>query len=87
MKAEIYTKLNCPYCTKAKELLNDKGIEYHEYLISPGFGEKGHKNQSYVTRDDLLQKLPTAKTVPQIWLDEQHIGGYTDLVEFLAKNN
>ena len=86
MKAEIYTKTNCPYCVKAKALFNEKGVEYDEYIISPGFGEADlDKNQRYVTREALLEKAPNAKTVPQIWLEGNYIGGYTELADFFNR--
>ncbi len=87
MQAEIYTKTSCPYCVKAKALLAEKGISYREYIISPGFGESTlGENQRYVTRDQLLEKAPNAKTVPQIWLEGNYIGGYTELAAFFGKN-
>jgi glutaredoxin 3 len=83
MKAEIYTKTNCPYCVRAKELFKVKGIEYKEYIISAGFGEKPLlEGQHYVSREALLEKAPQAKTVPQIWLEGNYIGGYTELASF-----
>ena len=86
MKAEIYTKANCPYCVKAKALFNDKDISYQEYIISPGFGESTlAENQQYVTKDMLLEKAPNAKTVPQIWLEGNYIGGYTELAAFFNR--
>lgn len=86
MKAEIYTKTNCPYCVKAKALFNEKGIDYSEYIISPGFGEADlAENQRYVTREVLLEKAPNAKTVPQIWLEGNYIGGYTELAAFFNR--
>jgi len=85
MQAEIYTKMNCPYCVKAKALLKDQNIPYREYIISAGLGEeKVEDNQQYITRADLLAKYPGAKTVPQIWLDGQHVGGYTELAAHFA---
>ena len=63
-----YNRAVCPYCTKAKNLLKNKGIEYEEKNIA-----EGHKIE------DLLALVPNAKTMPQIWLDEEHIGGYSDL--------
>jgi glutaredoxin 3 len=87
MKAEIYTKSNCSYCVKAKALLEEKGIEYQEYIISVGFGESSIRgNQFYVTKAQLLEKAPHAKTVPQIWLEGNYIGGYTELHSFFSKN-
>jgi len=85
MQAEIYSKLDCPYCVKAKALLTEKGIPYREYIVSTGLGEKqAAANQQYVTKADLLEKYPAAKTVPQIWLDGKHVGGYTELAAHFA---
>jgi glutaredoxin 3 len=86
MKADIYTKINCSYCVKAKELFNEKGISYQEYIISSGFGESAlTENQQYVTKAMLLEKAPNAKTVPQIWLEGNYIGGYTELAAFFNR--
>ena len=69
MKAEIYSKDTCPYCDKAKALLSSKQIEYTE-----------HKIGRDLTRDEFLERFPNARTVPQIYLDNQYIGGYDSLV-------
>jgi len=68
MKAIVWSKPNCPQCTSAKQLLQLNNIEYEEKNIA-----EGHKIQ------DLLALVPNAKTMPQIWLDEEHIGGYLEL--------
>ena len=68
MKAIVWSKPDCPFCTKAKNLLKNKGIEYEERNIA-----EGYKIQ------DLLEMVPNARTMPQIWLDEEHIGGYHEL--------
>lgn len=87
MKAEIYSKPNCPYCVKAKYLLEKHNIEYQEYIISAGFGEELLKeNQQYVTREQLLEVAPNAKTVPQIWLEGNYIGGFTELDSFFKES-
>lgn len=75
MKVEVYTKDACPYCVQAKKLLESKGIEF----------EERHINAS--TRDMLLEELTTRigtppRTVPQIFIDDEAIGGYTDLVTY-----
>jgi len=57
----------------AKQLLKTKGIEYEEKNIA-----EGYKIQ------DLLELVPNAKTMPQIWLDEEHIGGFSDLQKKLS---
>ena len=72
MKAIVWSKPNCPQCTSAKQLLQLNNIEYEEKNIADG-----HKIQ------DLLTLVPNAKTMPQIWLDGEHIGGYMDLREKL----
>jgi glutaredoxin 3 len=80
MKAEIYTKTMCPYCVSAKKLLTQLNIPYTEYVISVGMGESAPgANQYYVTRAQLLERAPAAKTVPQIWIDGEHVGGFDDL--------
>ena len=80
MKAEIWTKDWCPYCVKAKQLLEQLNIPYDEYIISVGMGESAPlPGQYYVTKAQLLEKLPTAKTVPQIWINGEHVGGCDDL--------
>lgn len=68
-KVEIYTKAFCPYCTRAKQLLTNKGAAFEEYDISMG-GAK---------RAEMLQRAPGRTTVPQIFIDGQHIGGSDDL--------
>jgi len=80
VKAEIYTKTQCPYCVTAKKLLTQLNIPYDEYMISVGMGESSlGANQYYVTRAQLLERAPNAKTVPQIWIDGRHVGGCDDL--------
>ena len=68
-KVEIYTKAWCGYCARAKALLGDKGVAFDEYDISMGGA----------TRDEMLKRAPGQTTVPQIFIDGQHIGGSDDL--------
>jgi glutaredoxin 3 len=68
-RVEIYTKFLCPYCARAKKLLGDKGVSYEEYEISSG-GEK---------RAEMMQRANGRHTVPQVFIDGQHIGGSDDL--------
>jgi glutaredoxin 3 len=67
---EIYTKIFCPYCWRAKHLLDSKGLEYVE--ISVDFGGE--------PRQQMLGRANGRSTVPQIFIGEQHIGGCDDLV-------
>jgi glutaredoxin len=68
MKAVVWSKDACPFCVQAKALLEARGIEYEERNVSQDW-----------TREQLLEAVPDARTLPQIFLDEQHIGGFTDL--------
>jgi glutaredoxin 3 len=68
-KVEIYTKIYCGYCYRAKKLLESKGVEFVEYDITLG-GSK---------RSEMLARKPDAMTVPQIFIDDQAIGGSDDL--------
>ena len=68
-KIEIYTKIYCGFCYRAKHLLDSKGVEYLEHDITLG-GPK---------REEMLERKPDASTVPQIFIDGQAIGGSDDL--------
>jgi len=76
MKAIIWSKNQCPYCDQAKALLKMKGIEFEERNI----------NKDY-TKEQLLEAVPTARTVPQVFLDQQLIGGFTELKKYLEENH
>lgn len=68
-RIEIYTKFMCPYCTRAKRLLDSKGAAYEEHDITLG-GPK---------RAEMLERANGRTTVPQIFIDGCHIGGSDDL--------
>ena len=70
MKVVIYTKPDCSYCGRAKKLLEIQGISYQEIVIGTD-----------VTREEFLELIPTAKTVPQIIIDNELIGGYNQLYD------
>jgi glutaredoxin 3 len=74
MKAIVWSKYHCPYCDQAKALLTQRGIEFEERKIGDGY-----------TREELLEAVPTARTVPQIFIGEQLIGGFTELKAHLEK--
>jgi glutaredoxin len=71
-RAIVWSKDACPFCDQAKNLLKLKGIEYEERNINKDW-----------TREQLLEAVPTARTLPQIFLDEQLIGGFTELRKHL----
>ena len=72
MKAVVWSKYHCPFCDQAKALLKLKGIQFEERKIGDGY-----------TREDLLEAVPTARTVPQIFLNEEYIGGFIELKQRL----
>jgi len=67
---EIFTGPNCSYCERSKSLLDDKGIKYEALDIE----------SSDQIKDDLMTRLPHARSLPQIFIDGKHIGSYEDLV-------
>ena len=64
----IYSSSHCPYCVRAKELLTRKGVSFTEILI-----DKDEKK-----REEMIAKTKRY-TVPQIFINEQHIGGFDEL--------
>jgi glutaredoxin 3 len=68
---EIYTKFGCPYCARAKRLLDEKGAAYEEYEINSMPGK----------REEMLGRAPGRTTVPQVFIDGRHVGGSDDLAE------
>jgi glutaredoxin len=54
-------------------------IQYEEHIIGDPGSKVLEENQIWATREELLEKAPNAKTVPQIWIDGEHVGGYTEL--------
>ena len=71
---DIYTKFACPFCVRAKHLLDRKGATYNEFDITMG-GAK---------RDEMIERAPMARTVPQIFIGETHVGGSDDLAALEA---
>jgi glutaredoxin len=74
MKAVVWSKYHCPFCDQAKALLKQKGIPFEERKIGDGY-----------TKEELLESVPTARTVPQIFIDDQLIGGFTELKKFFEE--
>lgn len=69
----VYTKDNCSFCDKAKMLLTMKGLSFNTVKLGQD-----------ITREELLAKIPTARTMPQIMKDGQLIGGYKELENAVA---
>jgi glutaredoxin 3 len=70
-RVEIYTKMFCGYCVAAKRLLAGKGVDFEEYGITLG-GAK---------RAEMLTRANGRTSVPQIFIDDVHVGGSDDLHE------
>lgn len=69
IQIDIYTKFACPYCARAKVLLQQKGAAYHEIDVTMGGAP----------RTEMEARAPGARTVPQIFIGETHVGGCDDL--------
>ena len=69
-KAIVWSNVGCHFCEMAKTLLEQKGIEYEERNIALDWKVQ-----------DLLEAVPTARSVPQIFVDDKYIGNYDNLVE------
>ena len=67
-KIEVFSGPECNYCKRAKVLLDEMRIDYIERDISI----ENH-------RTELIQRLPRTRSIPQIFVDDQHIGGFEDL--------
>jgi glutaredoxin 3 len=73
MQAIVWSTSTCSFCKQAKALLDKYNIPYEERLIGDNW-----------TKEQLLEVVPNARTVPQIFIDGNYVGGYTDLVSHLS---
>jgi glutaredoxin 3 len=69
-EVEIYTTMYCPYCSRARALLEHKGVSFTEIDIMEEPGR----------RDEMIRRAGGLRTVPQIFIDGEHIGGCDDMV-------
>jgi glutaredoxin 3 len=68
----IWSKYNCPYCDQAKALLKQRDVQFEERKIGDGY-----------TKEELLEAVPNARTVPQIIINGNLIGGFTELRKYI----
>lgn len=73
---EIYTKVMCPYCMRAKALLTQKQVEFKEIKI----------DSNPDLRETMIERAQGGFTVPQIFIDDTHVGGCDDLFALEAQN-
>lgn len=76
MKVRIVGKDDCPWCVLAESLAEKHGLEY--------IYQKLYED---ITVSELLEEVPNATTVPQIFVDDQHVGGYQSFEKYLEKYN
>ena len=69
----VYSTPACPYCVAARNLLSGRGLKYTEFDVSRNPNKREEMN-----------RLSNRRTVPQIFIDNQHIGGFTDLIAHFA---
>jgi glutaredoxin-related protein len=74
MKAIVWSKDNCTFCDQAKALLEQRNIAYEEKKIGHGY-----------TRENLLEAVPTARSVPRIFVNNNYIGGFTELRKYIEE--
>ena len=72
MKVKIYSTAICPFCDRAKMLLQKRDIEFTELKV----------DQDVKLFEEMLKLSNGRRSVPQIFIDDKHIGGYDDLVDF-----
>ena len=68
VRVEIYVKTFCPFCYRAEKLLDSKGVQYETYMLD-----------SSERRQEMIQRANGRTTVPQIFIDDEHVGGCDDL--------
>lgn len=75
MKVVIYTKPNCPWCVKAKELAKNLHLDYEEKRFEVDF-----------TKEELREKMNLSEWerlfLPQVFINDKHIGGYEEFAEY-----
>lgn len=74
-RAVIWSKYNCTFCEQAKSLLKQHNIPFEERKIGDGY-----------TKEELLEAVPNARAVPQIFMDGTLIGGFTELKTKLTES-
>lgn len=69
VRVEIYVKTTCPFCYRAQELFESKGVQYETYVLDYGSP----------LREQMIQRAQGRTTVPQIFINGRHVGGCDDL--------
>ena len=72
--AIVWSKYHCPYCDQAKALLSQRNIPFEERKIGDGY-----------TKEELLEAIPAARSVPQIIINGSLIGGFNELKKYIEE--
>ena len=72
----VYTKTGCPYCTKIKDVLADRGYTFREYQLDKDF-----------SRESFYEEFGEGSTFPQVLLNSEKLGGCVDAVKYMRQNN
>jgi glutaredoxin len=76
MKFTVYSKDGCPYCSKVEQVLQLASLDYVVYKLGENF-----------TREQFYAEFGQGSTFPQVIVNDEHIGGCTDTVQYLKENN
>lgn len=76
MKVAIYSKENCPYCEKIKQVFNLISVDFVEYKLNEHF-----------TRENFIAEFGEGSTFPRVLIDDTLIGGCSETISFLKENN
>lgn len=76
MKFTVYSKDGCPYCTKVQQVLELAELQHVVYKLNVDF-----------TKEEFYSEFGNGSTFPQVIVDDKHIGGCTDTVEYLKEQN
>lgn len=78
----VYSKPGCSYCEAAKVLLTERGLTFNEMIVDTG--QVKDPTKTYVSVQQLKQRVPTAQTVPQILDGDELVGGFDALKKYLG---
>lgn len=71
LNIEVWSQPSCPWCDRVKQLIVSKGHEYTEKML----GDTG-------TKEELFNKAPSVRSVPQVFINDQHVGGFNEVQEY-----
>jgi len=74
MNFAVYSRPGCPFCTKVKQVLSAKGLNYNEYILNVNF-----------QREDFYRQFGNGSTFPQVVMDGKNLGGCTETVQYLRE--